>query len=157
MTALDTAKFYAKAPHSKKFAHMAKTAIESYTLFSSIRECYCENLDCPCEAKGCDLNANPHAHVEYMGIGNMCDRCCDAMPAKWHMDSCRCTPCLQAVDVRLQNAFTMVSCGSMDWVDSNKRANIRLRIERCHENTGPSWNDNLDGGYYGSYLDPTGY
>lgn len=153
MTLLDTAKFCSMAPHSKKFAHMAKTAIESYKLFCSIRECYCENSLCECKGMGCKRNADPLSHVMYLGRGNTCDRCCAAMPAEYHMDSCHCGTCTTTLDGILRGNFKVAYHGSMDWVDTNKRANVRLRIERCHENNGPHWSDDCDGGYYGPYLE----
>jgi len=141
MTILDTAKFCSMAPHSKKFAHMAKTAIESYKLFCSIRECYCENSLCECKGMGCDRNADPLSHIMYLGRGNMCDRCCAAMPAKYHMDSCQCEVCTTTLEGILMGNFKVTYHGDMSWVDSNKDTYTRRRMERCHATTFPPWND----------------
>ena len=144
MTLLDTAKYCAKAPRSKKFAHMAKAAIESYELFCAVGQCECENTLCPCKGFGCDRNPDPQAHIAYMGHGTMCDRCCAVMPAEYHLADCKCVTCLEKEDTALRNAFVIEYRGSMNWVDNDKKANVRRRVERCHENDGPQWDDGYD-------------
>lgn len=155
MNLLKTAQFCAKAPHSKKFARMAKTALESYRLFCALKQCYCENSLCACSGN-CDRNADPLSHIAYLGLGNVCDRCCAAMPAEYHLNSCNCETCTTTIDGILRGKFRLAYHEGMDWVSDDKRANVRLRIARCHESTGPDWNDDSDGGYHGPYLDLEG-